>query len=167
MPLVEVPNLRKMVFLDLEETVIDDFTLGYGALARNHPAIKEFLAREAPAEVRLFSFALQNEWDVKQYHLMFKSWLNAALGVTIELGNVFTTETLFQQCLARGLHFEDSRECQRFHGKQFGFERYVEFSPEFRDMELILVDDAVESGAYTCPERNLQVRFVNVAELPC
>lgn len=59
--------IRKVLFLDLEDTVIDDFTQGLAARACNHEQVKNFVRLEAPDEVRLFSFAIDNAHDVKVF----------------------------------------------------------------------------------------------------
>lgn len=157
--------MRKVLFLDLEDTIIDDFTLGWAASPCNIQKVKDFIESEAPDEVRLFSFALSNDWDVKQFQLMFEPWLSKLLGVTFNLDDCFTTDKLFRLCRRHALVFEDERECMLFHGKQYGFQRYIEMSPEFDGHEAVLLDDATETMTVTYPKRNVALRLVNVAHL--
>ena len=157
--------MRKIVFLDLEDTVIDEFNkVGFAALV-NIPQVKAFIEAESPDEVRLFSFALWNDHCVKQFGFFFEERLNRALGVKFAMADVFTTEKLFLMCRRRGLIFEDQDECMLFHGKQYGFQRYIELSKEFDDQEVVLLDDSVETHSIHYPNRNLRLRMVNVAEL--
>ncbi len=158
-------NRRKIAFLDLEDTVIEEFT---GDLIRrgvNHARVRAFLQVEQPDEVRLFSFALRDEADVRHYRNWWQRWVDNALGIQVNLEHVFTTERLFRMCRRHGAEFADERECARFHGKSYGFQRYIEMCPAFDDAELVLVDDAVETKTITYPHRALTVRMVNVAEL--
>lgn len=157
--------MHKIVFLDLEATVIDDFTLGWAAAGVNMPLVKEFLKEQAADEVKLFSFALTNDWDVAHYRQMFQKWIDAALDVKINLEETFTTDKLYRLCRRNYLVFENEQACMRFHGKQLGFQRFVELTPEFDDMELVLLDDDVEPMTLHYPKRNLTVRMVNVADL--
>ncbi len=157
--------MRKIVFLDLEDTVIDEFNkVGFAALV-NIAEVKAFIETEAPAAVKLFSFALWNDHCVKQFGFFFEERLNRALGVKFDLADVFTTEKLFLMCRRRGLIFEDQNECMLFHSKDYGFQRFIEMSPEFDDCEVVLVDDAVESKTIHYPGRNLTIRMVNVTDL--
>lgn len=157
--------MHKIVYLDLEATVITDFALGWASVGVNLIEVKEFLAKENANEVKLFSFALTNDWDVEQYRQMFKRWLDGALKVEVNLEDTFTTDKLYRLCRRNYLVFEDERACMRFHGKQLGFQRFVELTPEFHDMELVLLDDDVEPMTLHYPKRNLTVRMVNVADL--
>lgn len=157
--------MKKVVFLDLEDTVIDEFNkVGFAQLV-NTREVRAFLEAEAPDVVRLFSFALWNDHCIKQYEMFFQSRLNNALGVEIDLNDTFTTEKLFLLCRRHGTYFDDQDECMLFHGKDYGFQHFVEMTPDFDDMELVLVDDAVETKTIHYPGRNLTIRFVNINDL--
>jgi hypothetical protein len=158
-------ELRKLVFLDLEDTVIDAFKELHESKAMNHRRVREFLAREAPAEVHLFSFALSNEADVDQFRLCFKNWLDQSLETDILVDDVFTTRKLFDMSRRHGVVYESENECMVMHGKSYGFQRYIEMSPQFRDCELVLLDDAVEPLELFYPKRNLKLRLINVTDI--
>jgi len=157
--------MQKIVFLDLEDTVIDEFDAAAQARSVNIEPVRGFLAAEAPAEVRLFSFAIWDEHRVTLFREFFEARLNRELGVTLSLVDTFTTEKLFHLCASKGLIFESDNECMLFHGKAFGFQHFIEMSPEFNDTEVVLVDDAVESKLIHYPGRRLTLRMVNVADL--
>lgn len=158
--------MNKILFLDLEDTVIDRFNHdGFVRTAVNHDQVKSFIAAEAPSQIRLFSFAISNSSDVRLYRNWWHSWLCTGLGIDIDLSDVFTTEKLFLMNRRHGHVFEDEHECMLFHGKQYGFQRYIEMSPEFDDHEVVLLDDAVETHSIHYPKRNVRLRMVNVADL--
>jgi len=157
--------MKKIVFLDLEDTVIDEFDAAAHARLMNIERVRAFIASEAPSAVRLFSFALWDEHRVALFHEFFETRLNHELGVTLDLADTFTTEKLFRLCLSRGTVFESDNECMLFHGKDYGFQHFIEMSPQFDDTEVVLVDDAVQSKRIHYPSRRLTLRMVNVAEL--
>jgi hypothetical protein len=157
--------MKKVVFLDLEDTVIDEFDAAALARLVNVEPVREFLEVEAPSTVRLFSFALWDEHRVALFREFFEARLNRALGVELDLKDTFTTEKLFELCRRLGTVFESDNECMLFHGKDFGFQHFIEMSTEFDDTEVVLVDDAVQTKQIFYPARRLTLRMVNVADL--
>jgi hypothetical protein len=157
--------MKKVIFLDLEDTVIDEFDSAALARLVNVAPVRAFLEDEAPAAVRLFSFALWDDHRVALFSEFFEMRLNRALGVELDLTDTFTTEKLFQLCTRLGTVFESDNECMLFHGKDYGFQHFIEMSPEFDDTEVVLVDDAVQSKQIFYPARRLTLRMVNVADL--
>lgn len=160
--------MRKIVFLDLEDTVLDDFSKGWHAKAVNHPAVSRFIAKEAPDEVRIFSFAISNARDAVRFDDYFKAWLENALNIKITSGDkLFTTQQLLTLCTQSGTFYDTETECMLFHGKLLGFVQFIRLSEEFVDCETILVDDAIgEPMMVELPKRNVKIRLVNVADLP-
>lgn len=158
--------MQKILFLDLEDTVIDRFDDGQRRTAVNHAQVRQFLQVEQPDEVRLFSFALSGEASLQHLHTHWKDWLGSALGVAIEVKDTFTTRKLFELCRKHGTVFENELECMLFHSKQFGFQHFIELSPQFHGTEVVLLDDAVEPCVMHFPRRNQTLRMVNVADLP-
>lgn len=157
--------MKKIVFLDLEDTVIDEFNkVGFASLVNILP-VRNFIAAEAPDAVRLFSFALWSDHCIKQFEMFFQGRLSHGLNVQFDMTDTFTTEKLFKLCRRHGHVFEDDRECMLFHGKDYGFQRFIEMSPQFDDTEVILVDDAVETKTIQYPNRGTAIRMVNVNDL--
>lgn len=158
--------MRKIVFLDLEDTVIDEFWRAERAQLMNIDRVRAFVQREQPDAVQLFSFAIADESTVEQFRQAFELRLSAALGVRFDLATPFTTGALFRLCRRHGTVFEDEHECMLFHGKEMGFQRFIEMSSEFHDTEVVLVDDSVDLKTIQLPRRNLTIRMVNVNDLP-
>ncbi|KVP75396.1 hypothetical protein [Burkholderia ubonensis] len=157
--------MKKVVFLDLEDTVIDEFSRAGFTHLVNIEAVRQFLAVERPDAVRTFSFAFWSDHCVEQFRRFFATPLNQALGVALDLEDAFTTEKLFLLCRRKGLVFESDNECMLFHSKDYGFQHFIEMSPGFEDMEVVLVDDAVGTKTIHYPGRNLTIRMVNVNDL--
>lgn len=161
--------MKKIIFLDLEDTVIESFTSS-DLIRRdvNHPQVRAFLEREQADSIRLFSFAISNDSDVWLYKNWWHRWLCTGLQIDparFDLSDVFTTEKLFLMNRRVGHVFEDEQECMLFHGKQYGFQRYIELSSEFDGHEVVLLDDSVDTISIQYPKRNLCLRTVNVADL--
>ena len=158
--------MRKVVFLDLEDTVIDEFWRADNARLMNIERVRAFLAAERPDSVQLFSFAIASSATVEAFQRSFEARLSLALGVTFDLAAPFTTDKLFRLCRRHGTVFEDEHECMLFHGKEMGFQRFIEMSDEFDDTEVVLVDDSVDLKEIRMPRRNLTIRMLNVNDLP-
>jgi hypothetical protein len=158
--------MRKVVFLDLEDTVIDEFWRADNARLMNIERVRAFLAAERPDSVQLFSFAIASSATVEAFQRSFEARLAVALGVTFDLAAPFTTDKLFRLCRRHGTVFEDEHECMLFHGKEMGFQRFIEMSEEFDDTEVVLVDDSVDLKEIRMPRRNLTIRMLNVNDLP-
>lgn len=158
--------MKKILFLDLEDTVIDDFSMGLQATLVNTEVVRAFIAAEAPAAVRIFSFALYSARCLEQFKRCFEVRLNQALGIQLDTERLFTTPQLLQLCRRHGTYYEDDHECLLFHGKDYGFQRFVEMSSQFDDVEVVLLDDVVEPKTIHYPERSLTMRFVNIHQLP-
>jgi hypothetical protein len=160
--------MKKIVFLDLEDTVIDVFSPETGdrnCELVNIAETRAFLERECPDEVRLFSFALWSEQRVAQFCSGLEARLNEALGIELNVEGAFVIRTLFQLCRKNGLMFEDDNECMLFHSKDLGFQQFITLSDEFSDVEVVLLDDAVLSKRIEIPSRNLTIRIVNVNDI--
>jgi hypothetical protein len=158
---------HKLLLLDLEETVLDEFWKGLSAKAVHHAEVRVFLEAEHFDEVRIFSHAIANQKDIDKFEKLFKGWLEECLGVTISMTNFYTTEVLFKLCRESGEFWEDDNECALRYGKDGGALQYVKLSPEFVDMDIVLLDDAIrEPMKVEFTRRGVTLRMVDVAELP-
>ena len=158
---------HKLLLLDLEETVLDEFGKGLSAKAVRHAEVKAFLKTEQFDEIRIFSHAIVNQKDINTFEKVFKDWLEEALDITISMTNFYTTEKLFQLCREAGVYWEDEMECALHYGKDEGALQYVKLSPEFVDMDVVLLDDAIrEPMKVEFTRRGTTLRMVDVNELP-
>jgi hypothetical protein len=162
-----VTGRKKLLLLDLEETVLDEFWKGVGAKAVHHAEVRTFLEAEQFDEVRIFSHAIANQKDIDTFEKLFKGWLEECLGITISMTNFYSTEVLFQLCRESGEFWEDDNECALRYGKDGGALQYVKLSPEFVDMDIVLLDDAIrEPMNVEFPRRGVTLRMVDVTKLP-
>ena len=63
---------RRVLFLDLEDTVIDNWSNGYYANAVNTVRVRNIIKAVRPTEVRLFSYAVYNKSDVGMFNTVFR-----------------------------------------------------------------------------------------------
>jgi hypothetical protein len=158
---------RKLLLLDLEDTVLDEFWKGLGAKAVRHAEVKAFLEAEQFDEVRIFSHAIVSQADVDKFEKLFKGWLEECLGITISMTNFYTTGRLFQLCREAGVYWENADECALHYGKDGAALEYVKLSPEFVEMDVVLLDDAIrEPMIVEFTRRHVTLRMVDVTELP-
>jgi hypothetical protein len=158
---------KKLLLLDLEDTVLDEFWKKRGAQAVHHAEVKAFLAAEKFDEVRIFSHAIWNQSGIDDFVTHFKAWLEECLDITISMTNFYTTQKLFELCRSKGIYWEDDNECAIHYGKDGAAQQFVKLSPEFLDMEIVLLDDAIDEPlVIEYPRRGVTLRMVNVNELP-
>lgn len=153
------------VFLDLEMTVLDDFTKGFDALPMNIEIVSSFLRQHQVTDVHLFSFALCNREDVDDFKFYHRRWLEGLLGVRFNMQDVFTTQELYELCARQHLAFDSVAECSRYYGKQFGFEQYLRLRGHLQGQQIVLIDDLVTTETVTIPELASVVQFLNVGNL--
>lgn len=158
---------HKLLLLDLEDTVLDEFWKGLGAKAVRHAEVRAFMAAEQFDEVRIFSHAIANQSDIDKFVKFYKAWLEESLGVTISMTNFYTTEVLFRLCRESGEFWEDDNECALRYGKDGGALQYVKLNPEFVDMDIVLLDDAIrEPMKIEFTRRGVTLSMVDVTQLP-
>lgn len=161
-------NIRKKILLlDLEGTVLDEFWKKRGAQAVHHAEVKAFLDGEKFDEIRIFSHAIWNQSGIDDFVTYFKAWLEECFDITISMTNFYTTQKLFELCRSKGIFWEDDNECAIHYGKDGGAQQFVKLSPEFENVEIVLLDDALDEPVIIeFPRRGVTLRMVNVEELP-
>ncbi len=151
-----------MVFLDLEETVIESF--GEPFLIRVQ-AVRRFLAAEAPSRIGIFSAALGAEDKPYLFRTILPT-LERGLGIVVDEALI---PTVPEVCRAierkRGLGRNTVSEPDffDFFNKDLGFLTFVRDHAALSGCECVLLDDLVEDIEITLPDR--KVRLVNVASL--
>ena len=159
---------QRTLFLDLEDTVIDDFLKGPAAEPRHTSRVREFIATFQPDTVRIFSFAIYDEKDARAYEQYFQKWLQDLLGVPLDdAASVFRVDDLVRRVRTRyKTHFESVSEYIQTMGKTLGFFQHID-TLDLRDQDIVLIDDAVTSGTrFGWTARNVQATLLNVTELP-
>ena len=153
--------METLIFLDLEETVIDDWSKQWGAEAVNTERVKEWIASINPDRVRLFSYAMWTDHCIKDFETMHQKWLSRLLNVEFDMEDCFTTAKLYRMAQISGTMYEDEQECLLMLGKDYGFQWYIQ-RKDYRDCVIYLLDDVIEDKTIHYPKKNLTVHFVNV-----
>ena len=157
---------RRVLFLDLEDTVIDNWSNGYYANAVNTVRVRNIIKAVRPTEVRLFSYAVYNKSDVDMFNTVFREWLEDLLGIKFE-DDIFCVGDLFQMCKQDGVFYESIHDCMSLLGKAHGFQRFIEMSPKYKDCVITLVDDVVTNKTLLYHDRNMIVNYIDVNKPAC
>lgn len=147
-----------LLFLDLEETVIESWQ---NPLLCNISKVKKFLADFDTKDVRIFSFAVWNENDRREFDFSIKGLLERAFDVNIvwcpTLEEITKEVASFTGCRWE-LH-----EISSVWGKHRTF---IDFcTSQFSDIECVLLDDVVPNLELFNKDKNLKIRLVNVTQL--
>lgn len=145
--------MSKVVFLDLEETVISEWA---DPVLVNRSRVVEWLEEEAPSSVGIFSFAIHHDQDLLIFQQEIAPMLFRALGITT-FSHVPTVEDVAccgEQSVSLAQIFTA--------GKAEGFLRYV--LANFEEGEYVLLDDKVET-ATLFDKDGLVVRTVLVTHI--
>lgn len=162
---------KRVAFIDLEDTVIEPVLQGWSlaspiGLARN---VGKLLREWKPDEVRVFSFAVNNEQDVAGFRAHVQPWLQRLLG--FDITEVPTTDGVIIPEVARllGLHrskveFSDMVD---FLGKAGAFRLFAQgcAQREGGPLEVLLVDDSVKDESFSFPRLRLSGRLVDAERL--
>ena len=162
---------KRVAFIDLEDTVIAPVLQGWRVaepigLARN---VGKLLREWRPDEVRVFSFAVRNDDDVREFREHVQPWLERLLGFGIS--EVPTTDGLIIPAVSNLLKLHPSRvdfsDVVDFLGKGGSFRLFAKACAmkAAEPMDVLLVDDAVDDEAFEFPRLDLSGRLVNAERL--
>lgn len=148
------------VFLDLEETVMDDWNSGL-FLPRKLDAVRKFLTDNNVTTVGLMSWAVWDERDKARFNAEFREDLERNLNVTFDL--VWSMDDWANEVFK---HFNKKLSRQdlfdMFSKPEVLF-ALGRTHPLFANETVVLVDDAVEHGlTMTSPNNNCTVALMNV-----
>lgn len=152
---------KKVVFLDLEDTVIDE--IDNPMLIRVHQ-VRRFLQQEAPEEVGIFSAALVNE-EMQAFYRLVLPMVERAFNLTVDRHLIPTVEEvcrIIEQNRKLGLESVRLSDFYNFFRKEGGFFEYCRNHPDLKGCECVLLDDAVGNMEIHLPDRRL--RLVNVTK---
>lgn len=155
---------RKLVFLDLEGTVIsmiDDPVL------MNMSKVGHWLKNEKVDNFGIFSFAIDNKEERDEFT---RGWVYKTLEQRFDrpIGRIVTTEEAMKgACGINRVSFEGLWEFKQLWGKERGF---IDFGRQMFNnfevpIELVLLDDMVPNMIVELPDINLTIRLVNVDSL--
>lgn len=162
---------KRVAFIDLEDTVIAPVLQGWPAAEPIALAntVRQFLEVWEPDEVRVFSFAIHSEEDLKGFESHVQPWLERLLGFKIAQRPQTIQDIIEEVSKMRRLHpskvgFSDLVD---FLGKGGAFKECMrsEGRKNDGDLEVVLLDDCVEDETFEFPAVGVVGRLVNVERL--
>lgn len=131
---------KKIMFLDLEGTVIEDI---FNPKPINVDIIKAHIEKHQPDEIHIFTFALDSE-EEKQKHAKLFEHLEDLLGV--KFNKIWISTDIIKQCLKiTGIHLA-LFELKLIFGKMRSFHEFCKSMPD--SSLCILIDDTVEDTTF-------------------
>jgi len=153
--------MKKILFLDLEETVINCFT-DFKTLI-NVEEVKTFIHSIGFDEVRIFSFAIWEDKDVDRFFSLINPLLAKCLDVTITVPPIKVCEIRKIVEKAEGCFFEFDWEFSTTFRKDLSFMKMVEHTME--NVEVTLLDDKVANTTICNHDKNIKMNLINVNSL--
>jgi len=151
--------VKKILFLDLEETVIDDF---HSMTPINIAKVRGFIKKEKFDEIRIFSFAIFEKNDVLRTQNTIIPMLEALLECSIAKEIITVGDMVNVVRAAENLFFEFDFEFTQIFRKEGAFLKIAKHSLE--GCEAVLLDDTVEPFTGHFSNNNVRVRMINVAD---
>jgi hypothetical protein len=147
------------VFLDLEDTVIDNWHSGTPV---NIPEVKFFLKLSDVSEVSLFSFAVWDEGDRFDFQKRLQPMLERELDVRftqlLTCHDMMRSDKFFTQ-----IHFEDLREFIAMRGKNDAFVNWCLANEQGEHS--VLVDDIVPNRVMVDFDSKTKIETINVTNI--
>lgn len=165
---------KKQLWLDLEDTVIHPVTNGWGnTQLMNIAQVKEFIGEFKPDELHIFSYALWNPFELRQFNHSVRSFLEERLGLPISLTPLVDDEIVPGCCRVMGISpervtFSDASD---FWSKQEGFRLFMRHlhSNTWKEtgvaVDVVLLDDIVIDETWVFPKLHLSGRTLNIDTL--
>jgi hypothetical protein len=149
--------MKKVLFLDLEETIINDFN---EMRVVNGSVVKEFVAKEKFDEIHIFSFAIWDDNDVDKTASVIIPFLNKLLGSNIEtkVMKVSDMQAIVQKNFR--IFFDFDWEFSTTFNKDGVFQKVAPVL--FPGCEIVLLDDTVENSSTELFDTKTKLRMVNV-----
>lgn len=147
------------VFLDLEETVINNWDEG---LLVNTTRVRDFLKQQNASEFTVFSFAVWNDRDKADFDRVHRRTLERALDCRVaacpSVEDFMLADTAFT-----GVRFSDLTDFISVRGKPGAFHNWCRLNHPTENC--LLVDDVVPNLDLVNRDTGVTVRLVNVTEL--
>jgi hypothetical protein len=147
------------VFLDLEDTVIDNWHVGNPV---NIEPVRFFLKLSDVTEVDIFSFAVWFDHDVADFNKRHKDMLEDLLKVKV--AGIPTVDEMmrFDQGLT-GIHFENVTEFISLRGKHNAFVNWCLHREA--GQHSVLIDDIVPNRVIIDFDTKTKIESINVANI--
>jgi hypothetical protein len=147
--------MNKILFLDLEETIIHSW---YDPTLCNVDFVKKIIDTEKADEVHIFSYAISNQFDKDHFATNLKPFLESVLNVKIRSWmSIRDLNKILRKFSSVAV---DDSELIDLWGKLRGFQDYCR--SEYKNAECILVDDVVPNSTWELPDDNLIIRTIKV-----
>ena len=146
------------VFLDLEETVINNWNDG---LLVNTTRVREFLASQGATQFTVFSFAVWDKKDQQDFERLHRRALERALDCrVVACPSVADFQRVDTELT--GVHFDSVTDYISIRGKVGAFTNWARFHGL---AHALLVDDVVPNVDILDRDTGGVIRFVNVDSL--
>lgn len=150
--------MKNIVWLDLEETLIDQWGQ-FNLLDDRIAKIKKFLKNIQPEQLGIWSFAIWNEQDIIKFNT---NGIREQLEQELEykFNDIFSIEdirTLVEEY--EGFHYESTIEFIQLNGKHWSF---IKFAFLHRDTNFYLIDDVIPNLKIYNEDLNVEVNLINV-----
>jgi hypothetical protein len=161
--------MKKILFLDLEDTIIEPVLTGWhNFIPKNMDEIKRFIQEEKFEEISIFSFAIWDQTQKKQFEKSCQKWLEKELNIPFTMVPTIDDEILQSCCKQKKIHPQtiDFKDIVDFWSKDLSFILCIKdwFQNE-KDVDILLLDDAVEDMDIHIKQNNMMIRLKNVDRL--
>lgn len=149
----------KRVFIDLEETIINDIDAAK-PLWDNILKIKKFIADESPDSIETFSFALWTEQDKANWDFAKRK---ISLPIETQTFEVNVLKLAFLRAMVGHVKPHEMTDFLALMTKDRVFEWMIQ--KDFTEGEFILIDDLVESHTLITKKGKMIIRIININDL--
>lgn len=151
-------NIKTSIWIDLEDTVIDNWSSGY-LLHLNVEKIKTFLNEKKPHRINIWSFAI---WYEKQKLDFINSGMKESIECALE--SLIDQYPSIEEMRAlvydfEHIHYQDTNDFILLNGKAWSF---IKFASLFSDTEFFLIDDSVPSLTVQNRQTNTIIHLLNI-----
>lgn len=170
--------IHRHLYLDLEETMTTPFVgrFNWSWSVMNVDKITAVIRQWQPTEVHLFSFAIRNDQDVRDFDEFVRPNLEQVFGVHFLTVPAIDTHILPACCAIKGLSPSrvETQDLMDFWNKQESFRLYCryKYAPHGaanltqHPIEVMLIDDIVLEEEWNYPSLSLRGFVYNVDRLP-
>lgn len=139
--------MKRILFLDLEQTLIADFDTGRSAVPIHHNTVRSFINQYAWSDIFIYSYAIWNSKDVLSFNTFIRPWVEQHYG--IKISDTVWTISEIKRVIAKAskISLMDNDDFFTFFDKERSFKVFVEakFKDE-KDTEFWLLDDMVQNS---------------------
>jgi hypothetical protein len=146
-------NFPVKVWLDLEETVIDEWG-NYALLFHSCELIAEFLNEFGVNDIGIWSFAIYNDADIEKFKVELMPRLETILNVSVS--DIISVRQMIKQIGDfQKLRFQDECDFISVYGKQKSFIDSCIFSQKWTTC--VLIDDVVRTSYIYDTESDVEI----------